>query len=99
VAPKKNCNFSQGSYRAEAISPTFDQFIILNMLDTEDDMDPIEAMHTHGAMPDEGNDALFAVANLGFGVDVMLEADEIEQVDQPPEPKRKKRRSHCFSRP
>jgi hypothetical protein len=69
------------------------------MSDTEDDMDPIEAMHTHGAMPDEGNDALFAVANLGFGVEVMLEADEIEQVDQSPVPKRKKRRSHCFSRP
>jgi hypothetical protein len=29
---------------------------------------PTQAMHTHGAMPDDGNDALFAVANLGFGV-------------------------------
>jgi hypothetical protein len=36
------------------------------MSDIEDDMDPIQAMHTHGAMPDDGNDALFAVANLGF---------------------------------
>jgi hypothetical protein len=35
----------------------------------EDDMDPIQAMYTHGAMPDDGNDALFAVANLGFGVE------------------------------
>jgi hypothetical protein len=37
------------------------------MCDIEDDMDPIQAMLTHGAiMPDEGNDAFFAVANLGL---------------------------------
>jgi hypothetical protein len=70
------------------------------MSDIEDDMDPIQAMHTHGAMPDEGNDALFAVANLGFGVEVPpegMEADVIEQVDQPPEPKQKKRCSHSLA--
>jgi hypothetical protein len=70
------------------------------MLDIEDDMDPIQAMHTHGAMPDEGTDALFAVANLGFGVEVHpegMEADVIEQVDQPPEPKQKKRCSHSLA--
>jgi hypothetical protein len=95
--PKKFGNFSQGSYRAKAIFPMFDHFVILKMSDIEDDMDPIQAMHIHGAMPDEGNDALFAVTNLGFGVKVHpegMEADVIEQVDQPPEPKQKKRRSH-----
>jgi hypothetical protein len=64
------------------------------MSDIEDDMDPIQAMHTHGDMPDEGNDAFSAVANLGFGVEVHpegMEADGIEQVNQPPEPKQKKR--------
>jgi hypothetical protein len=44
----------------------------------EDDMDPFQAMHTHGAMSDDDNDALFAVANLGFGVEahrLLTEAD------------------------
>jgi hypothetical protein len=53
------------------------------MSDIEDDMDPIQAMHTHGAMPDKGKDALFAVANLGFDVEVHqegMEAGVIEQV-------------------
>jgi hypothetical protein len=70
------------------------------MSDIEDDMDPIQAMHTHGAMPDDGNDALFAVANLGFGVEAHpegMEADVIEQVNQPPEPQKKRRRSHSLA--
>jgi hypothetical protein len=70
------------------------------MSDIEDDIDPIQAMRTHGAMPDDGNDALFAVANLGFGVEAHpegMEADVIEQVDQPPEPP-KKEKTLSFSR-
>jgi hypothetical protein len=51
-----------------AIVPAFGQFVLWKMLDIGDDMDPISAMYTHGAVPDDDNDALFAVANLGFGV-------------------------------
>jgi hypothetical protein len=85
---------------APAIFPSFYQFVILKMSDIEDDIDPIQAMHTHGAMPDNGNDALFAVANLGFGVEAHpegMEADVIEQADQPPEPPKKRRRSHSLA--
>jgi hypothetical protein len=64
------------------------------MSDTEDDMDPIQAMHTHGALPDDGNDALFAVANLsGFGVEAHPEGTEAvaaAEDDPPPKPKKKK---------
>jgi hypothetical protein len=70
------------------------------MSDIEDDMDPIQAMHTHDAMPDDDNDALFAVANLGFGVEAHpegTEADAAAEDDPPPEPKKKKRRSHSLA--
>jgi hypothetical protein len=41
------------------------------MLDIEDVMYPIQNMlHTHGAVLDDGNDAVFAVVNLGLGVEV-----------------------------
>jgi hypothetical protein len=62
------------------------------MLDIEDDMDPIQAMHTHGAMPDDGNDSVFAVANLGFGVEAHPEGTETDS-----EPKKKKRCSHSLA--
>jgi hypothetical protein len=54
---------------------------------------PIQAMHTHGAMPDDGNEALFAVANLGFGVEAYQEstaADTAAKDNPPPEPKKRK---------
>jgi hypothetical protein len=50
-------------YQASAFFPTLYKFVILKLSDIEDDMDPILAMHTHGAMLDDGNDALCAVAN------------------------------------
>jgi hypothetical protein len=46
--------------------PSFDQIVSPKMSDIKDDMDPIQAMHTHGAMPDDGNDALFALPILGL---------------------------------
>jgi len=36
-------------------------------------MDPIQVMHTHGAMPDDDYDALFAVNILGFGVSTPIQ--------------------------
>jgi hypothetical protein len=44
-------------------------------------------------MPDDGTDALFAVANLGFGVEAYQEgiaADTAAKDDAPPEPKKSK---------
>jgi hypothetical protein len=82
------------------ISPAISQFNFLNMPEIEDDMDPIQAMHTHGAMPDDGNDALFAAANLGLGVEAYpegTEADEAAEGDPPPEPKKKKRCPHSLA--
>jgi hypothetical protein len=66
------------------------------MLDLEEDTDPIQSTHTHthGATPDDGNDALFAAAYLGFGVKAhveSMEADAAAEEDPPPEPKKKKR--------
>jgi hypothetical protein len=52
-------------------------------------------MHTDGAMPDDGNDVLFAVANLGFGVETHPEGTEVDNAakeDPPPEPNKKKSR-------
>jgi hypothetical protein len=51
-------------------------------------------------MPDDGNDALFAVASLGFGVEAYqegTEADTAAEDDPPPSPKKKKRRSHSLA--
>jgi hypothetical protein len=64
------------------------------MSDIQDDMDPIKAMYTHGAVPDDGNDVLFAVANLGFGVDAHPEGtnsktDTAAEDNPPPEPKKR----------
>jgi hypothetical protein len=70
------------------------------MPETENDMDPIQAMHTHGAMPDDGNDALFAVASLGFGVETYPEGTEANAAaydDPPPDPKEKKCCSHSLA--
>jgi hypothetical protein len=52
-------------------------------------------------MPDDGNDALFAVANLGFGVEAYPEGTEADAAvgedDPPPEPMKKKHRSHSLA--
>jgi hypothetical protein len=69
------------------------------MPEIKDDMDPIQAMNTHG-MPDDGNDPLFVVANLGFGFEAYpegTEADGAAEDNPPPEPKKKKRPSHTLA--
>ena len=56
-------------------------------------MDPIQAMHTHGAMPDDDYDALFAVTILGIGVKSHpegMEEDAGEEDGPQPEPKKRK---------
>jgi hypothetical protein len=63
------------------IFPIFDRYVIPKMSNIEDDMDPIQAMHTGG------NDALFAIAKLGFGVEAHMEgteADTAAKNDLPP---------------
>jgi hypothetical protein len=66
--------------------------IIFKMSDIEDDMDPINAMYTHGAMPDDANDAFSAVAKLGFGVEALPESTNVDVAgkdDTPPKPNKK----------
>jgi hypothetical protein len=62
------------------------------MSDIEDDMDPIQAMNTNCDMPDDGNDALFAVANLDFGVESHPEGTEADAAAKDdPRPNQRKR--------
>jgi hypothetical protein len=56
--------------------------LILKISDIENDIDPIQAMHTHSAMPDDGNDALFAVDNLG-GLVLMPIRRALKKILQP----------------
>jgi hypothetical protein len=65
----------------------------LKTSDIEDYMDPTQAMHMHGAMKDDGNNPLLAVANLRFGrVKAHAGAAQMDEAydDPPPEQKNQK---------
>jgi hypothetical protein len=65
--------------------------------DVKDDVDPIYYMHTHhGAMPDDGNDALFAVADLGFVVEAHAEGMVLDVAAKEDPPSQQKKRKRCL---